>query len=636
MNFTYALIVGIEKYEYPGWDVSGPCTNALAITNWLLSIGTPPANLTLFLNPVQDLAQQIGDLKDRGVQVYCSANSDVIDTYCRSNLGRECPANSRLLVYWSGHGCTSKERDRIFFCGDYTSKQTSHVFYASNFLRRLRASDYQCFSDQIVLADVCGVYSDLPFADVREDPGRLHPTRQLAFFATPEGKYAYGSKGRGVFTDTALTVLGQVGEWPPDHDSVLRVLVSALEKVGQIPFRIYYDSEKEMREFMVGSVPKDVGNDFFISVNALLSGISLSDSIFRPHYLRTVNELGMPELAKAQGLTGMIQELSLLRDTAITSQMPYGLLQFLARLAQEKSLNQPINDWLDKNAPAQKNALATIREKLQLEAQLKILVVTVENDRNNEGKNEVTKYEAVLRNNDFSPVKGVNFPSRTVKDWDEFKRALQEELLAKLRTNHSLDSFEIQEINFAVDPPLFDRPFHQIPVMPGGDPTLGHEFIVLVRHRERNLSKNPNFRKFWKEYADAVRPQRPNSVTLLGIDSGKVALPSDKGLCFAGFLLPPAYETDLACKNEKSRLGALLQLGAPYLYWLHRLPDGADWKAIKPKLTDMLARVSTLDGFPLQFLKERIGGNEFATEASLLWDDPEFNPFTSTHGVQVE
>jgi hypothetical protein len=624
MNSACAFIVGIDKYDQPGWDVKGPCANALAVTDWLLTFGGD-FELNLFLSPIEDLSGAISELRRKGVQVHCPADWIAIDNFYRLRLASDCSAKSRLLVYWSGHGFTRTNGSRIFVCRDYTSELTNRVFNGTNFLRNLRSAKYQCFADQIFLADVCGVDSELPIADIHEDPTSVSATHQLAFFATPEGRYAYGAHGRGLFTETVLQVL-QAGAWP-DHKGFSDTLVNALEKIGESPFRIsgFHDNE-EFLESLVGHVPKNSGNAFFHSVVELLSRVDLSDSVFRRHYLRTVNDLGNPELTKAQGLTGMISELSLLRDGTITGQVPHGLLQFLVRLTQEQPLKQPIDDWLQKNATNQKNALATIDEKIQLETQLKILVVVVENDE----KSEVTMFEPFLRNSDSSPVKGVSLPSVTVTNWDDFKQKLQA-LLAELRMKLSFSNLEI---HFVVDPPLFDRPFHRIPVKQEGPP-LGEEFVVVLRHRERIFSSDPVLRKRWQKYADALRANAPNHLILVKIDSGSASLPSDKGLCFTSFVLPPAYETGSTCSSEKLILSKLLKLGAPYLYWLHSLPGGADWKAIMSTLTDLLAPLATLDEFPGQLTEARIRGSDFACQATLLWDDPRFNPFTSTHGVSI-
>lgn len=616
---THALVVGIEKYNYPdpSWSVSGPCANALAITEWLLSIKTPPCNVNLFLSPIQDLSQRINTLKKRGVRITCPANWETIDTFYRQQLPTNCPAKSRLLVYWSGHGFTSKTRNRIFICGDYTQELKTRVFNATNFLLNLRSSTYQCFTDQIFFADACAIYSDLPLVDTIEAPERLDATQQLACFATPEGQYAYSSNGRGLFTETVLEVLRQTKGWPLDRQAFWNTLENALKRIGETPFRISgFDNNQERTETLVGSVPNETGNEFFKSVYILLSGINLPDSVFRPHYLRTVNDLGNPALANAQGLTGMIRELSLLSDALISGQVPHGLLQFLSRLAQEDSLKQPIGEWLANNAKAQD--LATIRQRLQVEGQSKILVVRVEDDK----KNKITGYQPFLKNSDFSAVKGWETHVTTVNEWDDFQQMFQQ-LLVKLRDEGWLCNLQI---HFSVDPPLFHRPFHQIPVSPEGIP-LGEQFVVLLRYRSREvLFSNQGLREPWERWADALRPLLPKRLKLVKIDSGISILPRNQGLCFTSFVLTPADEASVTYNDEKRIMARLLRYGAPYLYWPHRLPAGADEKTIKKNLKKMLKLLPTLAAFPGLLMRERNRGNEFASHATLLWDDPQFSP----------
>ena len=98
MNNVYAFIVGIEQYDQPQWDIAGPCANALAITEWLLSINVPGDNISLFIstkkiveNPSpsnqtsKDQENSIEWYKEKGVKV-TDSRYDVIDTAWRNNL----------------------------------------------------------------------------------------------------------------------------------------------------------------------------------------------------------------------------------------------------------------------------------------------------------------------------------------------------------------------------------------------------------------------------------------------------------------------------------------------------------------------------------------------------------------------
>jgi hypothetical protein len=624
---THALLVGIEKYDHPDWDVEGPCTNAIEVAKWLISIGSLPTRIHMFLDPAQDLDQEIENLKRAGVQVDITTDSTTIDTFWRTKLTKGCEANSRLLIFWSGHGFTSGKGNRIFFCRDYTEELPGRVFNGSNFLRHLRTVGYRCFAEQIFLADVCGVYSDLPIVEAPEHvkQGR---TLQLAYFATPEGEYAKGLEGQGVFTEEALKVLRQAGGWP-DHDAFARALEGALEKIDAAPFRISgFNRRGEIQEARIGSVAKIAGNVHFQSVFGLLDDLDVTADVFLPHYLRTVTDLGDPALAKAQGLVGTVKMLSSLSDgDAIRA--PEGLLQFLLRLAGEPALKQPIGDWLEKHAAARKNTLHRIKKKLEVEAQQKILMILVEI---NDEKREIAAFKPYLCNNDFSLVAGRSFERRAVDDWDDFTRSLQE-LLREFTVQGRLSNLEI---HFIADAPLFDRPFHLIPVAPEQDSPIGEQAVVVLRHRQRALSSDRLVRDRWTEYADALRPTPTNELRWLKIDPGKVALPEEKGLCFAGFILPLSQQGGVACESEKQRLHQLLNIGAPYLYLPHVAPQEADWRAIETALTKLLANIKTLDRFPAAFTTARSRGSDFACQATILWDDPLFNPFTSTKGVSTE
>lgn len=329
MNSVFAFIVGIEKYDQPRWDVVGPCASALAIAKWILSAGVPAQNVFLFLELAQDLDELILQLKAKQVRIR-SAKLDDIDTFWRGQLSNERPANSRLFIYWSGHGFAENDGSRIFICRDYTdAKLRNRVFNASNFLRYLRSDDFQCFSEQIFLADVCGIYSGLEFSADKNPPKKLVKTaRQVAWFATPEGQYAKGGEGRGVFSDVVLNVLRQSKDWPkPDLFS--KALREAFQNVGQTPFRVSgHDGEGEWQDHLVGSIPnlsnallesKSTAGLFFGPAHKIGDRTSYTGSKYRlaPYLLERINdnELGEfaddvaePRISNLEAATNLIRE----------------------------------------------------------------------------------------------------------------------------------------------------------------------------------------------------------------------------------------------------------------------------------------------------------------------------------------
>jgi hypothetical protein len=80
-----------------------------------------------------------------------------------------------------------------------------------------------------------------------------------------------------------------------------------------------------------------------------------------------------------------------------------------------------------------------------------------------------------------------------------------------------------------------------------------------------------------------------------------------------------------------------IKWGVPFLYWLHRMPTRPDcWEDVETRLGEWLNAVRTLDGVPAGVYQQRIGKEEFAYHATLMWDDPEFNPFSNTNGAKFK
>jgi hypothetical protein len=623
MQNVHAFVVGIDQYAQHDWSLPGPCANALAVTEWLLAVNTPPQNIVLFAEPFDASHEaQLERLEQLGVRISRSADYAAIDTHWRMELQKARPAGSRLFIYWSGHGFADHDGDRVFICRDYTHPQLKNrVLNSTKMLRQLHGAAYQHFSEQLFIADVCAVKANVDIsADKHADAVRAPGTKQLIFYATPEGEYAKGDDGRGVFTRITLEVLQQVKSWPslPDFNDAMLVF---FKKVDQSIFRVYREDATGPTETSVGKLPAARAHTLFESVFNLLSQIDLPDSTYRPHYLRTVSDLGEPELASAQGLTGMLTELASLGDGAAGQRVPYGLLQFLQRLREAKGLQAAIDEWLDEHAALQKNERATLAEKLSEEARTKILVVEVDNDE----KEEISGYDLSVRTNSLLPVPDCSYPHRTVKDWDDFRTHLLADI-DDLKHRHGIEDVEIQ---FLVNPPLFDRCFHSI--APASGSRLGDEHVVLVRHRDRVRSPTKTVRESWTRYSDALRALKPCEIKLLPIamHSGATGvLPEEKGLCYTNFLLEPAGRTPNSL--AKQTLMRLLRGGVPYVYWLHTLPSQDALGQIEKQFGGWLKGAGSIDQLPTLFTAQRGQGNSFACDATLLWDDPQFNPFSTT------
>lgn len=631
---TYALLVGIDRYDQPQWTIDGPCRNALDVADWLTDpdTGMDAADITMFLATATDaLEPRITALTDHGVTVYRDATEPTIDTYCRTQLQAGREPKSTLLVFWSGHGATNAAQDRMFFCRDYRSENLDdRVVNGMNLLNRLRGSAYSSFARQVFLADVCGVYSSVPVPDGSDK--RLLPdlVEQLSYFATPEGEYARTEFGSGEFTTSILGVLRGFANWHTDLRGLNAALTNALESFRGPPFRVNSLSPfGQDKERVFGARAPDKGNELFHSAMLLLDPLDIPEVSLARQYQATVDDLGEPGLYVAQGLEGMVHELSKMVR-------PYGLIQFVMRLGQRDAIDQSdelkdtrqqaVDTWLnDSDHP---NTVSDLRKKLNVESQRRILCIEVDHDKST---GVINSYLPYLLRNDYVFVPGRTCEKVLVEGWDELESSLQGFFKEFLDIDDSLCNVDV---HFLADPPLFDHPFHQIKATPGGDP-IGEQAVVLVRYRTRLHSSNQTIKELWEACARTVRGVTAKELHWVRIGPEDDVLPENVTPCYAGFALPTGYNAR-ACELEKRLVRRILKLGAPYLYLPHTAPQAGDWESVKQELNAWLCEVTSLDLVPYSVLKRRMRGNPHAGTATILWDDPLLNPFTTTAGVGTE
>ena len=76
----------------------------------------------------------------------------------------------------------------------------------------------------------------------------------------------------------------------------------------------------------------------------------------------------------------MVKELASLKNLDAPGHVPYGLIEFLVRLAQEEVLREPVEKWIGAYAANQASDVATAFEKLNEENGQKLLMVELEAD----------------------------------------------------------------------------------------------------------------------------------------------------------------------------------------------------------------------------------------------------------------
>ena len=67
-SHVYALVVGIEQYQAgPAYDLNGPAKDALGFAQWLLTHEVQPANIQLFLSPLDQNREILAEAEAQGL-----------------------------------------------------------------------------------------------------------------------------------------------------------------------------------------------------------------------------------------------------------------------------------------------------------------------------------------------------------------------------------------------------------------------------------------------------------------------------------------------------------------------------------------------------------------------------------------
>jgi hypothetical protein len=232
MTNLYALIVGIEKYDLPNWNRSGPVAGAIEMAYWCNRIGMPFKNIHMILSindqdPTWISGHQstISHFKKTGATIFEDTSLNAIDTFWRNTLPTLPNVDSKLLVYWCGHGVTRPDRDRILLHTDYRPDNLpNRVTSAHNLFATLTTQAYGQLKEQLIIADVCGDFIKQPVSP--NDHSITNPVNTIAqhcYFASVDGESAQIDNGIGQFTKSTLEVLKQYTQWPDLDDLKTRM-----------------------------------------------------------------------------------------------------------------------------------------------------------------------------------------------------------------------------------------------------------------------------------------------------------------------------------------------------------------------------------------------------------------------------
>jgi hypothetical protein len=253
MTNLYALIVGIEKYDLPHWSRSGPVAGAIEMAYWCNSIGMPFKNLYMFLTindqePKWLSGQQstISHFRKTGATIVEDTSLNAIDTFWRNTLPTLPNGDSKLLVYWCGHGVTGTDRDRILLHTDYHPDNLSNrVTSADNLVASLATQTYRRFKEQLIVADVCGDFSNYLVSPNPHPPVKPVGTiTQHCYFASVDGQATQIQNGIGQFTQSTLEVLSEYPAWP-NLDELKIKMDETFRNGGSKAFKIWIRTPQE-------------------------------------------------------------------------------------------------------------------------------------------------------------------------------------------------------------------------------------------------------------------------------------------------------------------------------------------------------------------------------------------------------
>jgi hypothetical protein len=226
-SHVYALVVGIEQYQAgPAYDLNGPAKDALGFAQWLLTHGVQPANIQLFLSPLDQNREVLAEAETQGLTPQ-EATRDRISRTITERFVDQGGREKGLYVFWAGHGFITKldtTTRRLLFADTDTRNKWNLDF--DTLLQAFQTAQHGAvFPRQIFFIDACAnpifrdFYPTLQAAAAGEGfvtSGTQGQAEQFALFAAAE--YAVATNlteaGTGRFSRAVLEELQAQPLWP--------------------------------------------------------------------------------------------------------------------------------------------------------------------------------------------------------------------------------------------------------------------------------------------------------------------------------------------------------------------------------------------------------------------------------------
>lgn len=245
---VYALVVGIEQYQAgPDYDLNGPARDALSFAQWLLTHGVQPANIQLFLSPLEQNCGVLTTAEEQGLTPQ-AATRDLISRTITERFVDQGGREKLLYVFWAGHGFITKLKTttrRLLFANTNTQNKWNLEFDA--LLQAFQSAQHgRVFPRQIFFIDACAnpmfrdFYPTLQAEAAGEGfvtSGTQGQAEQFALFAAAEYAVAtnLAQEGTGRFSQAVLTELQAQPLWPDMPELARKVKANFRNQQHQEP-----------------------------------------------------------------------------------------------------------------------------------------------------------------------------------------------------------------------------------------------------------------------------------------------------------------------------------------------------------------------------------------------------------------
>ncbi|MBN3927396.1 ATP-binding protein, partial [Nostoc sp. NMS4] len=264
---TFGLIVGIEKYHEPAWNVTGggPADDALKFAHWLHRRGVPKENIRLCLSALVENQQLIGEC---GLNVESATEQNIFDIVTNFLSPK---SGDLLYIFWAGHGLITSERERRLFCAD-TNKENWQNLDLNSLLVLLGSDKFQ-IRNHICIIDACANY----VLELNGRPTNLggkaflsgrpkQDSQQFVLLATREGEKAkVNSENKtGYFSQAVREAFTAAnGTFPPNMKEVTEAVKQRFNSLDkkQLPTYFYsrsWDGDIEKYHFNPSEIPHDI------------------------------------------------------------------------------------------------------------------------------------------------------------------------------------------------------------------------------------------------------------------------------------------------------------------------------------------------------------------------------------------